>query len=120
MFQKDRFVEDCKRAIQDGQKAVREVMLEAVGDPAGIIAELGEPTAAGVFPLYGGPELTVINFVWAPCMTLLPHSHNMLAVIGIYAGREDNMFWRRVPEGGNGKGNGAGPGIEAAPWDLAR
>ncbi len=116
MFQKDRFVEDCKRAIQDRQKAVREVMLEAVGDPAGIISELGEPTQAGVFPLYGG-DVTVINFVWAPCMTLLPHNHNMLAVIGIYSGREDNMFWRRLPERGNGAGKASCPGLEAAGAD---
>ncbi len=113
MFQKDRFVEDCKRAVGDGPKAVREVVLEAVGDPAGIIAELGEPTQAGVFPLDSGPDTTVINFVWAPCMTLLPHNHNMLAVIGIYSGREDNLFWRRLPEGGNG----SGPTIEAAGAD---
>ena len=117
MFQKDRFVEDCRRAVQEGQKAVREIVLEAVGDPAGIIAELGEPTKAGVFPLYQGGDATVINFVWAPCMTLLPHNHNMLAVIGIYSGREDNMFWRRLPEGGNAAGNGPGPGIEAAGAD---
>ena len=117
MFQKDRFVEDCRRAVQEGQKAVREIVLEAVGDPAGIIAELGEPTKAGVFPLYSGDDATVINFVWAPCMTLLPHNHNMLAVIGIYSGREDNMFWRRLPEGGNAAGNGPGPGIEAAGAD---
>ncbi len=117
MFQKDRFVEDCKLAVRDGQKAVREVVLEAVGDPAGIISELGEPTAAGVFTLYSGPDVTVINFVWAPCMTLLPHNHNMLAVIGIYSGREDNLFWRRLPERGNGRGDAAGPGIEAAGAD---
>ena len=117
MFQKDRFVEDCRRAVREGQKAVREIVLEAVGDPAGIISELGEPTKAGVFPLYSGDDATVINFVWAPCMTLLPHNHNMLAVIGIYSGREDNMFWRRLPEGGNAAGNGPGPGIEAAGAD---
>ncbi len=115
MFQKDRFVEDCRAAVKDGQKAVREIVLEAVGDPAGIISELGEPTQAGVYPLYNGGDATVINFVWAPCMTLLPHNHNMFAVIGIYSGREDNMFWRRLP--GNGKGNGAGPGLEAAGAD---
>ncbi len=114
MFQKDRFVEDCRRAVQDGQKAVREVVLEAVGDPAGIISELGEPTKPGVFPLYQGGDATVINFVWAPCMTLLPHNHNMLAVIGIYSGREDNMFWRRID---GDAGNGADPGIEAAGAD---
>ena len=29
-------------------------------------------------------------------MTLLPHDHRMWAVIGIYTGREDNVFWRKV------------------------
>ena len=43
-------------------------------------------------------------------MTLLPHNHNMFAVIGLYGGREDNMFWRRLPD----EGNGAGPALEAA------
>ena len=113
MFDKDRFVEDCRAAVADGQKAVREVVLAAVGDTAGIIAELGEPSQSGVYPLYNGADATVINFVWAPLMTLLPHNHNMFAVIGIYAGREDNMFWRRLP----GEGNGAGPGLEAAGAD---
>ena len=93
---------------------MREIVLEAVGDPSGIISELGEPTKAGVFPLYQDGDVTVINFVWAPCMTLLPHNHNMLAVIGIYSGREDNMFWRRLD---NAAGNGSGPGIEAAGAD---
>ncbi len=117
MFEKDRFVEDCRRAVQDGQKAVREVVLEAVGNPAGIISELGEPSQAGVNTLYSGADATVINFVWAPCMTLLPHNHNMFAVVGIYSGREDNLFWRRLPPNASHAGNGAGPGIEAAGAD---
>ena len=114
MFQKDRFIEDCKLAVGDGQKAVRELVLEAVADPSGIISELGEPTKPGVYPLYHADDLTVINFVWAPCMTLLPHNHNMFAVIGIYSGREDNIFWRRIDDG---VGNGMGSGIEAAGAD---
>ena len=109
MFQTDRFLEACKRAVGEGQKAVREVVTEAVADPAGIVAELGAPAKAGVFPLYHGADLTVINFVWAPYMTLLPHNHNMFAVIGIYNGREDNLFWRRLDHL-----PGEGPGIEAA------
>ncbi len=117
MFEKDRFVEDCRRAVRDGQKAVREVMLEAVGDPAAIISELGEPTQAGVNTLYSGADATVINFVWAPCMTLLPHNHNMFAVVGIYNGREDNLFWRRLPATASDAGNGTGPTIEAAGAD---
>lgn len=109
MFQRDRFVEECKRVVREGQKAVRELVLEAVADPSGIISELGEPIQAGVFPIHRADDLTIINFIWAPYMTLLPHNHNMFAVIGIYSGREDNLFWRRV---NNDKGTG--PGIEAA------
>ena len=111
MFRKDRFIEDCKLAVADGQSAVRELVQEAVADPSGILAELGEPTKAGVYPLCHEDDLTVINFVWAPYMTLLPHNHNMFAVVGIYSGREDNLFWRRIDDGA---GDGAGPGIEAA------
>jgi predicted metal-dependent enzyme (double-stranded beta helix superfamily) len=96
MFEKDQFIQDCRQAIVDGQKAIREIVQEAVGNPDGIIRELGEPTEAGVFPLYGDDQVTVINFVWAPHMTLLPHDHKMFAVIGIYSGREDNVFWRRI------------------------
>jgi predicted metal-dependent enzyme (double-stranded beta helix superfamily) len=32
-------------------------------------------------------------------MTLSPHDHNMIAVIGIYSGREDNILWRRCADG---------------------
>ncbi len=88
MFNKDRFVQDCIDSIPEGQQAVREVVTEAVSDGAGIVAELGEPEHA--------PELTILNFAWAPCMSLMPHNHQMYAVIGIYSGREDNLFWRRT------------------------
>jgi predicted metal-dependent enzyme (double-stranded beta helix superfamily) len=110
MFQKDQFIEDCRSAVGDGQKAIRELVLEAVADPAGIMSELGEPSQAGVFPIHRADDLTIINFIWAPCMTLLPHNHNMFAVIGIYCGREDNIFWRRLDDGAKGDV----PGIEAA------
>ena len=107
MFVKDRFIEDCKAAVGEGQKAIREVVLAAVAEPSGIVADLGEPDTAGVYPLYQSDSLTVINFVWAPYMTLLPHNHNMFAVIGIYGGREDNVFWRLLKDPD-------GPALEAA------
>ena len=46
--------------------------------------------------------MTILNIVWAPYMTLQPHNHNMWGIIGIYTGREDNIYWRRLP-GGNGR-----------------
>ena len=45
--------------------------------------------------LYHSPELTILNVVWAPYMTIYPHNHRMWAVIGVYTGREDNIFWKR-------------------------
>jgi predicted metal-dependent enzyme (double-stranded beta helix superfamily) len=38
----------------------------------------------------------------------MPHDHRMWAVIGIYTGREDNVFWRRVPTAPGGKVEAAG------------
>lgn len=111
MFRKDRFIEDCKSAVTEGQRAVRELVLEAVSDPKGIVTELGEPTKAGVYPLYQAEDLTVNNFIWAPCMTVLPHNHNMFAIIGVYGGREENVLWRRIDDGVD---DCTGPRIEAA------
>jgi len=114
MFSRDRFIEECRNRMADGQQAIREVVREAVSDPAGIVADLGEPTEAGVYPIHQSAEATIINFVWAPYMTLMPHNHNMFAVIGIYHGREDNVFWRRLREADQAQ---AGPAIEAAGAD---
>jgi predicted metal-dependent enzyme (double-stranded beta helix superfamily) len=36
-------------------------------------------------------------------MTIMPHDHRMWAVIGVYTGREDNIFWRRAAQGTNGR-----------------
>lgn len=95
MFDVDRFVEDCRRDVAEGQGAIRELVAEAVAHPAALVKALGAPEKAGIKPIYRGPDLTIINFCWAPYMTLMPHNHHMFAVIGIYNGREDNIFWRR-------------------------
>jgi predicted metal-dependent enzyme (double-stranded beta helix superfamily) len=111
MLDRDRFIDECRRAASEGQKAVREIVAEAVSDPSAVLAELGEPAQAGIVPVFRSPELTIINFAWAPCMSLLPHNHKMFSVVGIYAGREDNVFWRRsgsTIEAASAKSLGAG------------
>jgi len=89
-------VEDLKRAGKgaDGQPAVRAVLERAVSEPGALLAGIGEPREAGIHTLYHGPDLTILNVVWAPLMVLLPHNHKMWATIGIYTGREDNILWR--------------------------
>jgi predicted metal-dependent enzyme (double-stranded beta helix superfamily) len=57
---------------------------------------LGEPKRAEIKELFHSNALTILNVVWAPGMMVMPHNHRMWAVIGIYTGREDNVFWRRV------------------------
>jgi predicted metal-dependent enzyme (double-stranded beta helix superfamily) len=100
MFDLDQFVADCRNALQgDASSAfLREVVARAVSDPSAVIKGLGEPQRAEMQQLYRSYELTILNVIWAPWMTLLPHNHQMAAVIGIYTGREDNIFWRRVPD----------------------
>ena len=104
MFDVERFIEDCRTATAeaDSHKAVLELAERACSDPAAVLAGLGEPTSAGVTKLYHSDELTILNIVWGPHMTLLPHDHRMWAVIGIYTGREDNIFWRRQPDRDDG------------------
>lgn len=97
MFDRETFIQDCIRAVPEGQKAIRELVAAAVSHPAQIMSQLGEPEHAGLTPIYRSPSLTIINFVWAPCMSLMPHNHRMFSVVGIYSGREDNVFWRRTP-----------------------
>jgi predicted metal-dependent enzyme (double-stranded beta helix superfamily) len=100
MFDRDRFIADCRAALaaDPSHKAVREVVARAVSDPAAVLQGLGAPTKGGVQKIYHSPELTILNVIWAPYMTILPHNHRMWAVIGVYTGREDNIFWRRLPK----------------------
>lgn len=109
MFDPNQFIADCRaaRAADPSHKAVREVVARAVSNSAEVLKGLGEPTRAEVRKLYASDDLTILNVIWGPYMTVFPHNHQMWAVIGIYTGREDNIFWRRIP-------NGTGHRVEAA------
>ena len=89
MFDLEQFIADCRAALaaDRSHKNVREVVARAVSDPVAILKGLGEPKRSEVQKLYHSDDLT----------------HQMWAVIGIYTGREDNIFWRRVPGDLGGK-----------------
>ena len=110
MFQTETFVADCLDAVaeNDSHMAIRDILERAVSDPASVLKELGEPISGGVQKLHVSDKLTIINVVWPAWMTITPHNHEMWACIGIYTGREDNTFWRRVPDGEGGKIEAAG------------
>lgn len=96
VFERQQFIQDCIDAAAEGQSAVRDIVARAVQDSTGMLRGLGAPEHAGIQPMYRSDKLTIINFVWAPCMSLMPHNHQMYSVVGIYSGREDNVFWRRT------------------------
>src|SRR5262249_27848700 len=109
MFDLDQFIADCRAALaaDPSHKFVREVVARAVSDPASVLKALGEPKLAGLHKLHHSDDLTILNVVWAPMMTLVPHNHQMWAVMGVYAGGEDTLCGGGVPGGGGG-------GVEAA------
>jgi predicted metal-dependent enzyme (double-stranded beta helix superfamily) len=100
IFDLDQFVADCRAALAEDQSfaAVRDVVARAVRQPSAVMKAIGEPTWGQIQTLHHSPDLTVLNVIWAPKMTIFPHNHTMAAVIGIYSGREDNLFWRRLAD----------------------
>jgi predicted metal-dependent enzyme (double-stranded beta helix superfamily) len=110
MFDLDRFRNECSAAAssESGQQAIREIVARTVADPRAILKSLGEPRRAEVQALHRAADLTILNVVWGPRMTVMPHNHNMWAIIGIYTGREDNILWRRVADEPSGRIEAAG------------
>jgi predicted metal-dependent enzyme (double-stranded beta helix superfamily) len=102
-FEIEQFIADCRTALDNdpSHKLVREIVARAVADPAAVLKGLGEPKRAEVQKLYHSDRLTILNVIWAPKMMVMPHDHRMWAVIGVYSGREDNIFWRRLPGHGS-------------------
>ena len=94
----ERFVADCIAANSetDAQSAVKEVLARAVSSPNAVLAAVGQPDRAGIVPIHRSETLTIFNARWTPQMNLMPHNHLMWANIGIYTGREDNIFWRET------------------------
>ena len=97
MFDVDELIADCRAAVEEDEprRAVRELVERAVAAPTAVGDAL-RPSEGGLTLLYNGDDLTVLHVVWAPGMELFPHDHRIWAVIGIYAGQEDNAFYRRA------------------------
>jgi predicted metal-dependent enzyme (double-stranded beta helix superfamily) len=96
MFEVDALVESCRSSLgeSDPRRAVREILVKTLERTGQVTEQLGR-SEGGLEVLFNSPELTVLNVVWAPRMSLYPHDHRMWAVIGIYSGGEDNTLFRR-------------------------
>jgi predicted metal-dependent enzyme (double-stranded beta helix superfamily) len=98
-FDLDELLADCRARLGDSdpRRAIREVIQRAVTRPDAVGDAL-RPRQGGFTLLLHEPDLTVLHVVWAPGMRIYPHDHRMWATIGIYAGREDNAFYRRATD----------------------
>ena len=96
MFDRNRFISDCRKAAEEGVNAVREIVKETVSDWKHGGSADEELTRPGITTLYRSSGLTIIHYAWPPFASLLPHNHNMFAVIGVYSGREENIFWQKT------------------------
>ena len=99
MFNIDNLIEQCRGAVaeDDPRSAVRELLLPLLERPSAVAEVLGREEG-GMEVLYNAPDLTVVNVIWAPHMTIYPHDHRMWATIGVYGGVEENTLYRRGPE----------------------
>ena len=97
----DQFVADCVAAEAEGERqaAVQEVLARGVSDPRAMLSAAGEPVRAGIKVFHRSSTLTIFAAAWTPQMNLMPHNHEMWALIGLYTGREDNILWRRSDDG---------------------
>jgi predicted metal-dependent enzyme (double-stranded beta helix superfamily) len=79
MFDLEQFTADCRAALaaDKSHRHVHDVVARAVADPPSVLRSLGEPKCAGLNKLYQSHDLTVLNVVWAPMMTVMPHNHSM-------------------------------------------
>ncbi len=102
-FDKDEFVTEWLAAVRSGggaHHAVKEIVDRTVSNPSAIEAEVGDRTVSPMMTIWHrSDELTALHIVWPPGVDLFAHDHNMWAVIGIYGGREDNQFYRRLEDG---------------------
>jgi hypothetical protein len=87
-------IEQCQGALNetDASGAVREILECAVSKPAEVLAGLGEPARATVQKLHVADDLTIINVIWGPQMTIIERAVMKLMFAIIRA----RQTWRGV------------------------
>jgi predicted metal-dependent enzyme (double-stranded beta helix superfamily) len=104
MFDMNQFVESCKG---QSASAVKELLAEALHDPESIkhaLAAIGKDRnvgegSIGDLVIFQSPDLTVLKAAAPAKFKSPPHNHTMWAVIGVYDGQENNIFYRRSGDG---------------------
>jgi predicted metal-dependent enzyme (double-stranded beta helix superfamily) len=107
MFDLQEFIVSCKQFVgaPDGARRVLDLMRSVVGDAEGIksavVPVVADERTSPIrdASLFRSSELFVLNATLKPHFKSPPHDHRMWAVIGIYEGQENNIFYRRAAKG---------------------
>ena len=99
MFDLEAFLDDCRTAARDTdpRAAIRGLLQRTLEHEDEVADAIGKDEG-GIDVLYNADDITVLNVIWAPHMTIYPHEHRMWATIGIYGGTEENRLFRRGTE----------------------
>lgn len=103
-FELGAFRSACLEAAggRDGAQRVLELMRSAVGDAVGIKRAVAPKDPGKTMlddPLFRSPALLILDVALESHTRSPAHDHPMWAVIGIYEGQEDNVFYRRTGAG---------------------
>jgi len=107
------FVDTCKQAVQgdDPRATIHTAMQELFADPAALAAVIPAFTAddiatslrgfrlGGEALLHQADDLSVMVLGTLPGVIQPPHDHEMVAMIGVFEGCEEQRFWARTDNG---------------------
>ncbi len=107
IFDDDQFVADCLEALAASEPAgaVRSAMERAMADPSALAERFSVPVDAdddGI--LFRSPEILVTCAIFPKGFVTGIHDHATAAIIGVWAGHEDNLLYRPTPTGIESRG----------------
>lgn len=94
-FDLEDFVAACVEAAADAEPmtAAREVVARAVSDPTAIERSIGHLVDDTLGLLHRSDALTIQHGVFPPGFATGIHDHGVIAVVGTWAGHEDNELY---------------------------
>ena len=101
-FDRDGFIESCVAALSETEpiESMRELVLRAIREPSALDEAFPvpvDPDDDGV--LYQAPELFITSAMFPRSFRTGIHDHGVAAVVGLWAGYEDNFLFHRLPHG---------------------
>jgi len=97
----DRFVDDARACLcaPDPVQAIEALVREVVSHPAGLREAIQARCRSAVIPdfdvFWRSQTLTILHATLQPRFRNAPHDHGTWAIVGVHAGMERNVFYRR-------------------------